>query len=39
VEDGFEEVDVVALDFATLKEERGIQGAQNGFDFREGGAE
>ena len=39
VEDGFEEFDVVALDFAMLQEHRGVEGAQGGFDFGERGAE
>jgi hypothetical protein len=33
VEDGVEEFDVVALDFAMLQELRGVESAQGGFDF------
>ena len=35
VEDGFEEVDVVALDFATLQQGRGIEGVEDRFYFSE----
>ena len=35
VEDGFEDVDIVALDFATLEECFGIEGFEGGLDFGE----
>ena len=39
MEDGFEEVDVVALDLAALEECRGVEGAEDAFDLGHGGAE
>ena len=39
VEDGVEKVNVVALDLATLREKRGVESAQGGFDFGQGRAE
>jgi len=35
VEDGFEDVDVVALDFAIVEDRCGVEGFECGFDFRE----